>query len=314
MVGMKRIGLTGAIFVGTCIAARAQGTVPIDPAKVFAYDASKPLNYREGKTDTLRGGERVIEISYDSPKIGRVPGYLVVPAGKGPFAAIVYMHWGQGNKGEFLSEALDMAARGLAVGVTIDAPYWRPDVPAPAKGKEAESERDAYIQMVVDLRRAVDVLRTRKEVDPNRIGYVGHSLGATWGGPLAAVEKRIRVFVLMGGLPKVPPDWDDDSFYARVQRASRPREEFDQEAAAMKSFEPENFLANTGPAKVYLQWAKYDMFISQVSAEEYFKAVGGPKEQRWYFTSHEFNDAASRDDRINWLMREIGPYGQVMSR
>jgi dienelactone hydrolase len=314
VVGMKRIGMTVVVFLGICVAVRAQGTVPLDANKVFAYDASKPLNYREGNTETLRGGERVVEISYDSAKIGRVPGYLVVPRGKGPFAAIIYMHWGQGNKGEFLSEAVDTAARGLAVSIMIDAPYWRPDVPPPAKDKEAEAERDGYIQMVVDLRRAVDVLRTRKDVDPNRIGYIGHSLGATWGGPLAAVEKRIRVFVLMGGLPKVPPDWDDDSFYARVQRSSTPRAEFDKEVAVMKSYAPENFVANTGPAKVYFQWAKYDMFISQLSAEEYFKAVGGPKEQRWYLTSHEFNDTASRGDRMDWLMQVIGPYGQVISR
>jgi hypothetical protein len=72
-------------------------------------------------------------------------------------------------------------AQGGAIGIMIDAPYWRPDVPPPSKGKEAESERDNYIQMVVDLRCAVDVLVSRKDVDPNRIGYVGHSLGATWG-------------------------------------------------------------------------------------------------------------------------------------
>jgi len=49
-------------------------------------------------------------------------------------------------------------------------------------------------------------------------------------------------------------------------------------------------LRNTGPAKVYFQWAKYDMFIGQSSAGEYFNAVVGPKEQRWYLASHEFND------------------------
>lgn len=311
---MKPIVVTVALLLGICVCMHAQGTAALDPEKVFAHDASKSLNYREGKTETLRGGERVIEISYDSPKIGRVPGYLVVPRGKGPFAGIVYMHWGQGNKGEFLSEAIDMAARGLSVGMTIDAPYWRPDVPPPAKGKEAEAERDGYIQMVTDLRRAVDVLMQRKDVDPNRIGYVGHSLGATWGGPLAAVEKRIKVFVLMGGLPKVPPDWDDDSFYARVQRASTPRAQFDKEAAVMKPYAPENFVAKTGPAKIYFQWAKYDMYISRHSADEYFQAVGGSKEQRWYDTSHEFNDIASRDDRIRWLMQAIGPPRQEVGR
>ena len=47
------------------------------------------------------------------------------------------------------------------------------------------------------------------------------------------------------------------------------------------------------------------MFISRNSADEYFNAVGGPKEQRWYFTSHEFNDAKSKSDRVSWIMREL---------
>jgi cephalosporin-C deacetylase-like acetyl esterase len=276
-----------------------------DAAKVFAYDATKPLNLTIGKSETLASGITVSEVFYDSPKGGRVPGYLVVPPGKGPFPAIVYMHWGQGNKGEFLSEAVEMAHRG-AMGVMIDAPYWRPDVPPPAKGKEAESERDAYIQMVVDLRRAVDVLISRKDVDAERIGYVGHSLGATWGAPLAAAEKRIKVFVLMGGLPKVPPDWDDTSFYQQVQRATTPRAEFDKEAEVLAPIEPERFAARTGPAKIYFQWAQHDMYISQKSADEYFNVVGGPKEQKWYFTSHEFNDSESRSDRASWLIRALG--------
>ena len=105
---------------------------------------------------------------------------------------------------------------------------------------------DSYIQMVMDLRRAVDVLISPKDVDTDRIGYVGHSLGATWGAPLAAAEKRIKVFVLMGGLPKVPPDWDDDSFYQQARRATTPKAEFDKEAAVLALIEPERFAVNTG--------------------------------------------------------------------
>ena len=228
----------------------AQTPATADASKVFAYDATKPLNLTIGKSEIPTTGVTVFEISYDSPKGGRVPGYLVVPSSKGPFAAIVYLHWGQGNKGEFLSEAVEMALRG-AISFMIDAPYWRPDVPRPAKGKEAESEGDGYMQMVVDLRRAVDVLVSRKDIDGARIGYVGHSLGTTWGAPLAAAEKRIKVFVLMGGLPKVPPDWDDESFYQQVQRATTPKAEFDKEAAVLAPIESERFASNTGPAKIY---------------------------------------------------------------
>jgi hypothetical protein len=80
----------------------------------------------------------------------------------------------------------------------------------------------------------------------------------------------------MGGLPKVPPDWDDDSFYQRVQRAMTPRAEFDKEATVLGPIEPERFAANTGPAKIYFQWAQHDMYISRKSADEYFNAVRGP--------------------------------------
>jgi hypothetical protein len=64
---------------------------------------------------------------------------------------------------------------------------------------------------------------------------------------LAAAEKRIKVFVLMGGLPKVPPDWDHDSFYAQVQRATTPRAEFDRKAGMLAPVEPERFAVNAGP-------------------------------------------------------------------
>jgi len=301
------------LFTGVfalCLRVAAQTPAAADAGAVFAYDATKPLNLTIGRSETPTAGITVSEISYDSPKGGRVPGYLVVPSGTGRFPAIIYMHWGQGNRSEFLSEAVEMAHRG-AIGIMIDAPYWRPDVPPPGKGKEAEFERDSYIQMVVDLRRAVDVLVARQDVDPSRIGYVGHSLGATWGAPLAAAEKRINVFVLMGGLPKVPPDWDDDSFYQQVERATIKREEFDKEAAVLAPIEPEKFAPHTGPAKIYFQWARHDMYISHKSADRYFDAVGGPKEQEWYFTSHEFNDGESKSARVSWLVHTLGIKGNT---
>ena len=62
------------------------------------------------------------------------------------------------------------------------------------------------------------------------------------------------MFVLMGGLPSLT-NYDDDSFYAEVQRASTPRNEFQKYAAVIEPYNPEHFVANTGPAKIYFQWA-----------------------------------------------------------
>src|SRR4051812_42727407 len=84
-----------------------------DIEETFAYDAKAGLDVKEVGVET-RGGVVVRDLSYASPKGGRVPAYLVVPPGKGPFAGIVYVHWGQGNRSEFVAEALLAARAGAA--------------------------------------------------------------------------------------------------------------------------------------------------------------------------------------------------------
>src|SRR6185503_12661500 len=91
-----------------------------------------------------------------------------------------------------------------AVSVLIDYPWSRPEPYRRRQGrgmKEAEKDRDSWIQAVVDLRRAFDLLEARKDVDRTRLGYVGHSYGAQWGAVLSAVDKRMKATVLMGGVP-----------------------------------------------------------------------------------------------------------------
>src|SRR3954471_5163815 len=87
-------------------------------ARQFDYDRNALLNIREEKTER-RDGATVIELSYDSPRGGRVPSTLVLPAGKGPFPAILFGHWMNRrskfcNRAEFLDEALLFARAGVA--------------------------------------------------------------------------------------------------------------------------------------------------------------------------------------------------------
>jgi cephalosporin-C deacetylase-like acetyl esterase len=55
-------------------------TPPVaDASKLFAYDATKPLNLTIGKSEAPAARVNAWKISYASSKGGRVPGYLVVP-------------------------------------------------------------------------------------------------------------------------------------------------------------------------------------------------------------------------------------------
>jgi hypothetical protein len=64
-------------------------------------------------------------------------------------------------------------------------------------------------KMLHDARRAVDVLSARPEVDSQRIGAVGHSLGAKEVLYLAAFDARVRVAVSSeGGIGTRFSNWD----------------------------------------------------------------------------------------------------------
>ena len=297
---MLRFALLVALVSFTPAATLAQAQPAIDP---FAYDSKLPLDLREASVARLPGAS-VHDVSYASPKGGRVPAYLVVPEGRGPFAAIVFVHWGQGDRTEFLSEAL-LYAKGGAISLLIDAPYRRPDYPkGPSFIDNPQADRDLYVQLVVDARRGLDLLLSRSDVDPKRVAYVGHSLGATWGGALAGVEKRVGAYVLMGGLPNIT-DFSDDSAFARDVRKSYKPEQIEKYAALISPINPENFVGRARGARLFFQFARWDRYISRAAAARYERAASQPKLARTYDTSHEFNDLQSWCDRSAWLAAEL---------
>jgi hypothetical protein len=72
--------------------------------------------------------------------------------------------------------------------------------------------RDVLIQIAKDLRRSVDYLESRTDIDSERLGYWGISMGAAWGPWLLGVDDRFQAAVLTGGgfsftrpLPEVDP-------------------------------------------------------------------------------------------------------------
>ncbi len=166
----------------------------------FDYDAKQPLAVHDKVIEQFDGGT-LHDITYASPKGGPIDAYLVVPNGTGPFAAILFGHWGNGTRAEFIPEA-KIYARAGAVSLIPDYPWDRADPWHKNLDHfdKPELDRDIEIQAVVDLRRGIDLLLSRPGVDPKRLAYVGHSYGAQWGSILSAVDKRIKSAVLMAGV------------------------------------------------------------------------------------------------------------------
>lgn len=292
------------LALGAVLSAQSHTAAPPEKAaQVFSYDARAPLDFQERSKEDVRG-VKVLDVSYASPKGGQVTAYLVVPPGKGPFAGLVFVHWGQGDRTEFLAEGVMLAEAG-AESLLIDAPYNRPGAPLIDTFTHPEVERADYVQLVVDVRRGVDLLLSRPEVEGKRIGYVGHSLGATWGGPLAAADKRIKALVLMGGLPTLT-DFSGDTYIATMTRKAYSAEQIGNYVKVISPINPENFVGQSSPAVLFFQFARHDRYITPKFAQEYFDAAGQPKQQKFYFCSHEFDDPAALMDRDQFLQKHLG--------
>ena len=80
-------------------------------------------------------------------------------------------------------------------------------------------ERELITQRTQDVRRALDYLEARPDVDRTRLGFYGLSMGADMGAIVAAVEPRLRTLVLVAaGLDDgLPPEVDGVHFAPRVR-------------------------------------------------------------------------------------------------
>lgn len=104
-------------------------------------------------------------------------GYLLVPPGEGPLPAVITVYYEPetaiGRKGENRDFALALARRGyvtLSMGTGASIYY-------PTK---ADAELQPLSALAYAAANAYHVVTTRDEVDPNRVGIVGHSYGGKW--------------------------------------------------------------------------------------------------------------------------------------
>lgn len=302
---MRKILWLVLLVAASCDAARAQNLSDA-VRQMFDYDRNAPLDVKETSVIN-RDGVAIHDITYASPKSGRVTAYLIVPTGKQHCAGIVFGHWGYGNRTEFLPEAI-LYARAGVVSLLVDdldvrpAP-WRRNAP----GTEPEAVRENFIQSVIDLRRGIDVLQARSEIDPNRIAYVGHSSGAHWGAILSAVDRRLKTVVLMAGVPaeKTILLESDDPDYVSF-RQSTPKEQLDNYFRIVSPLDAINYVPHSRPTPLLFQFARFEQYFNEAAMEQYARAASDPKLVLWYDTGHALNDVRALADRANWLQRHIG--------
>lgn len=285
-------------------------TRPAGLGSTFDYTPGAEVPVVELPSDrTLLRGV-VSELTLTAADGQSIPATMTVPAGVGPFPAVVIQHGLGGRHQDMfgLQEAFSnlgyitiaMDARGHGTRGTADALQQALTVGAPAA--------DMLRGTVTDLRQIADYLLTRSDVAPGRIGFVGFSLGGLLGAMAGGADTRFDPVVLVDAganwttlLGGTSIDWiaalreTDPDF---VDRASK----------AMNALDPEFWASEIAPRPVLLVRGTEDTVIPPESTDVLVAAAGSEATVVTYTGGHELAGASELTVRraiLNFVTKNL---------
>ncbi len=294
------ISLVCSLLLLACVRHRDSGPPPKQAhasSDLLQYDRNAPMEIVEDTMRTVDGiAVRDAHFPATSLKHGPVRFYLIRPPGDGPFAGVLFFHWlgsPQGNREQFLEEALQLARKGV---VSMLIQGYFPWLEAPVNGT---IDRQQVIDQTIDTRKALDLLLRESGLDTQRVAYVGHDYGAMYGAILAGVESRVKAFVLIAGMGSFA-DWSLKYWPSTAAAGDRAYRD------ALDPVDPVHFVPYAAPAALLFQFANNDKYISTETALAFSAAASPPKTVRWYDAQHDMRVPQAQKDRHDWLARQLG--------
>jgi dienelactone hydrolase len=218
----------------------------------------------------------------------RMTAYLFLPRrGRPPYQTLVYFPGAIAMVSRSLEvEAIDFILKsGRAVLYPVyKSTYERADNLKSWYANESNAYREHVIMWAKDLRRSIDHLATRSDIDTARLAFYGRSWGGYLGGLLPALEPRLKTAVLyVAGL--------------QIQRGQ-------------PEVEPINFLPRITIPVLMLN-GRYDHFFPvQTSQDPMFRLLGTPparKRHVLYDGGHFVPRTILFSEVLEWLDRYLGP-------
>jgi dienelactone hydrolase/predicted Ser/Thr protein kinase len=235
------------------------------------------------------------KVSFDAAYGGeRVPAYLFLPKHvQPPYQAVVYFPGGNtintrsSEKDESLwtrnFDFIIKSGRALLFPI-YKSTYERGDGLTSHMPDETNTYRDHVIQWAKDLRRSVDYLESRSDIDSDKLAYYGFSWGGRLGGIMVSVEGRFKTAILRAAgfrFQNQKPEVDPFQFVSRVR------------------------------IPVLMLNGRYDSFFPHETAQvPMFKLLGTPEEHKRhlvYDAGHGVPRNQLIKESLEWLDRYLGP-------
>ena len=293
--------LFAAVFINTFFlipgtAAQSPQVIenPVDDAEFarileyYQYDPDLPLDPESYGEWPWRGPHLMTKLSYLSVREQRVPAYLAIPKEKpeGRLPAVIILHgwnlfWGKNE--DWVQDWIPLLT---ASGRAVLAPdHFLSGERKTEGGFDRGSDRGPYYyrdwmcQSVVDLRRGIDYLQSREDIDPERIAILGGSMGGWIGSILAAVDHRIKAAVL-----SVPAT-----------------ELVTGQTPADRVVNSSNFFSRIPPVPLLIVIAAKDSPVRNARAKALFELVHGEKKMIEYDEGHFLAPKKYNKEILQWL-------------
>jgi len=269
---------------------------PVDDAtfqvllRQFEYDRT-PLDARVESVDDETSEDWTKEtVTFDAGYGGeRVTAYLFLPTrGEPPYQTVVTFP-GDGGFGVPSSVQLEPAEFILKSGRAYLYPVYkstfeRRDELTTSMPNESNTYREHVVYWTRDLRRSIDYLETRPDIDTDRLAFYGVSWGGRMAPVMLAVEDRFKAAVVtVAGLRHQPAQPEADPF---------------------------NYLSRVTLPILMLN-GRYDFYFPvETSQKPYFERLGTPAaDKAWkvYEGSHTVPNTELARESLAWLDRYLGP-------
>jgi cephalosporin-C deacetylase-like acetyl esterase len=285
-----------ASFLALFISCGGDEELPV--AKYYEYDQDLPLlDSVRLLTDTT--DYSLFYLTYQSVHDCQVSALLTVPKqGEHPFPTVLLMHGLGDRKTVDYIEAgnkylLDAGYAVLRLDISNHGDRLKYDYDFDLTDGYRYWTRDLITQTVFDLRRAVDFIQTREELDGNRIGYFGISLGGIIGTIFCSVEERVEVpvIVLAGG--------NLNLMFGKKALSGDTRD-------YLSIIDPNNFVKEIAPRPLLMINAANDDVVPPICSKLLFKAAKKPKEIIWYPSKHhDLPLEKTFHEGIQWFDRHL---------
>lgn len=281
----KKTAKTAATFVNKL------ATTPPWPTLLAAYDYDNNVPPEVSEEPVEHEAYTRINLSFAGGSGKPVTGVFMRPKEGEKFPCVLALHGLTQSKEIAVKDFGErLVENGVAV-LALDAPRHGQDRKATQQSYwRAKVIRVAIHDGVLNYRSALDYLATRPDVDQDRIGLIGLSMGAMTGAILGGVEGRIKAFALcVGGDPFVP--------IARVVSASMGREEY-------FAVSPSLYIGHISPRPVLMINGRKDPIVVAPAALLLHEAAQMPKEVVWYNGDHDV-PAAMKQKAVEWLVAKF---------